>query len=361
MPPVALDRSPGEGVEPRPHLEAEALSRRCPSTARASSSSGAVDQRRARVRERERHQPPPREPALDPRPRQAGDDPAVVSSSRTRRTRSGSGRPSRSSQSGWWNIVAPAARPTKSPQRASVRGSRSSARIPAGYASASCPSRVSARSTRLADPRWDEFVAAQPEGRLPALRLAALPAGRVRASARRPLLRGRDGASRASCRSSRHAASRCCGAAPLVGARLSSLPRTPVAGPLARDRAGGGAPAAAVERARAAGARLQVKRAAADLDGLVDGVGGAPWRSSLRGCAAGRPGGDPLRELAQPLAHQLGGQQGAKEGVEVRGPRTRGRPRVVPALPRDDARGGGPAPAAAALRGHVARARAARA
>ena len=68
----------------------------------------------------------------------------------------------------------------------------------------------------------------------------------------------------------------------LVGSRLSSLPRTPVAGPLASDRDSAAALlAAAVERARqGSGARLQVKRAAADLDGLVAELGGAAWRAT---------------------------------------------------------------------------------
>jgi Acetyltransferase (GNAT) domain len=66
-----------------------------------------------------------------------------------------------------------------------------------------------------------------------------------------------------------------------VGARLASLPRTPLAGPLAVDRDYTVALLeAAVARAGEAGARLQLKRAAPDLDGLAADIGGAPWRAS---------------------------------------------------------------------------------
>lgn len=63
------------------------------------------------------------------------------------------------------------------------------------------------------------------------------------------------------------------------GARTSSLPRTPVAGPLARDRASAAAlMRAAVALARARSAGLQVKRSGPDLDGLAADVGGMAWR-----------------------------------------------------------------------------------
>ena len=134
-----------------------------------------------------------------------------------------------------------------------------------------------------ADPRWDEFVAGHPDGHVylhsawlrclvaeyprPLIGLCTEnPDGRLTgilplvATRGMPLLR-------------RNAA---------VGARLSSLPRTPLAGPLALDRAATAALLeAAVERAKSrSGARLQVKRAAPDLDGLVPEIGGAPWRVS---------------------------------------------------------------------------------
>lgn len=65
------------------------------------------------------------------------------------------------------------------------------------------------------------------------------------------------------------------------GRRLSSLPRTPLAGPVGVDRAANAAlVAAAVERARADGAQLQLKVEGAALDGLVEGVVRVAWRPS---------------------------------------------------------------------------------
>lgn len=63
-----------------------------------------------------------------------------------------------------------------------------------------------------------------------------------------------------------------------AGRRLSSLPRTPVAGPLAADGdAVAALVAAAAERARAEGSRLQLKVEGRELDGLLDGLSGVPW------------------------------------------------------------------------------------
>jgi CelD/BcsL family acetyltransferase involved in cellulose biosynthesis len=63
-----------------------------------------------------------------------------------------------------------------------------------------------------------------------------------------------------------------------AGGRLSSLPRTPVAGPVAADRDVAAALlAAAAEHARSAGVRLQLKVEGRELDGLVDGLEGVPW------------------------------------------------------------------------------------
>ena len=134
-----------------------------------------------------------------------------------------------------------------------------------------------------ADPRWDEFVAGQPDGHI---YLSSRWLRCLEAEYPRPLigLCTEDGDDRLT------------GVLPLVatrgmpllrrnatvGARLSSLPRTPLAGPLAVDRAATVALLeAAVERARTrSGARLQVKRAAPDLEDLVPEIGGAPWRVS---------------------------------------------------------------------------------
>jgi CelD/BcsL family acetyltransferase involved in cellulose biosynthesis len=64
--------------------------------------------------------------------------------------------------------------------------------------------------------------------------------------------------------------------------RLASLPRTPVAGPLATDRGSLVALVrAAVDRVSAqSGMRLQLKVTSTDLDGLVEDVVGTPWRMS---------------------------------------------------------------------------------
>jgi hypothetical protein len=133
------------------------------------------------------------------------------------------------------------------------------------------------------DPRWDEFVRGQPEGHV-YQHSAWLKC--LEAEYGRPVIgfcaEDADGglsgvlplvATRGVPLLKRSA---------LVGPRLSSLPRTPIAGPLARDREVAAALLeAALQRARErAGTRLQVKRASADLDGLVAEVGGAPWRAS---------------------------------------------------------------------------------
>jgi hypothetical protein len=62
-------------------------------------------------------------------------------------------------------------------------------------------------------------------------------------------------------------------------ARLSSLPRTPVAGPLASSpEALRLLSQAAVDLARESGVRLQLKLRRAELEGVVDGLVGVPWR-----------------------------------------------------------------------------------
>lgn len=131
-----------------------------------------------------------------------------------------------------------------------------------------------------ADSRWDDFVASHPEGLVyhssawlralaneygqPPVALACeTSAGELRGvlplleTRGLPLARG-----------------------PLTGRRLSSLPRTPVAGPLAADRAAAAElVGAAVELVRARpGVQLQLKVEEARLDGLADGLAGAPWR-----------------------------------------------------------------------------------
>jgi CelD/BcsL family acetyltransferase involved in cellulose biosynthesis len=68
----------------------------------------------------------------------------------------------------------------------------------------------------------------------------------------------------------------------MVGRRLSSLPRTPLAGPLSRDsRATVALVQLALDRVRKQpGMQLQIKTQGAELDGLVDGMYCSPWRNS---------------------------------------------------------------------------------
>ena len=66
-----------------------------------------------------------------------------------------------------------------------------------------------------------------------------------------------------------------------AGQRLSSLPRTPVAGPLATSPEVLRVLAqAAMDRAAAVGLRLQLKAVGTALDGLLPGLRGDPWRLS---------------------------------------------------------------------------------
>lgn len=68
----------------------------------------------------------------------------------------------------------------------------------------------------------------------------------------------------------------------MIGRRLSSLPRTPMAGPLALDREATAALIqAAIEQVkREPGVHLQLKVGCNELDGLVGGVVGVPWRKT---------------------------------------------------------------------------------
>lgn len=133
------------------------------------------------------------------------------------------------------------------------------------------------------DPRWQDFVADHPDAtvyhhpawlqvlgreyRQDGVHLACVDgAGRFRGVLPMILTRGVPGG---------------LGGA-VAGRRLASLPRTPVAGPLADGR---GAAAALVAEAaayarRRPGVRLQLKMGGPDLDGLVPGVEGVPWRAA---------------------------------------------------------------------------------
>jgi len=66
---------------------------------------------------------------------------------------------------------------------------------------------------------------------------------------------------------------------PLSGARLASLPRTPLGGPLTADsRVVVLLLQEAIRRASAGGVRLQIKTQGAELSGLVEGLETKPWR-----------------------------------------------------------------------------------
>jgi CelD/BcsL family acetyltransferase involved in cellulose biosynthesis len=134
------------------------------------------------------------------------------------------------------------------------------------------------------DPRWEAFVASHPDGLVyhhPAwLRVLELEYGH------RPLgLACEDAEGRmVGVLALLHTRGLPLGrASSRTGRRLSSLPRTPVAGPLASDPAAAAALVrAAVERVRAEpGTRLELKPLAADLDGVVDGLVRATWRPTF--------------------------------------------------------------------------------
>ena len=134
------------------------------------------------------------------------------------------------------------------------------------------------------DPRWEAFVASHPQGSIyhhpawievltreygrPSLCLACLDVdGQVQGIL--PLIETR-GVPLAG--------------GGLAGRRLSSLPRTPVAGPLVRDDQ---AAAALLNTAidwvhHHPGTRLQLRLASAACDGLVEGLTGDPWLPSYR-------------------------------------------------------------------------------
>ncbi len=69
---------------------------------------------------------------------------------------------------------------------------------------------------------------------------------------------------------------------PLTGRRLSSLPRTPIAGPLSIDsRATVAVLQEAVQRvSQSPGVQLQIKMQGRELDGLIGGLACVPWRVS---------------------------------------------------------------------------------
>lgn len=82
------------------------------------------------------------------------------------------------------------------------------------------------------------------------------------------------------------------GGRPLTGPRLSSLPRTPMAGPLAVNPAAAQALLREAQRRAAAdpSLRLQIKPHAGEPGGSVQGIARKPWRQSYVIRLAGKPG-----------------------------------------------------------------------
>ena len=134
----------------------------------------------------------------------------------------------------------------------------------------------------MSDPRWEAFIAAHPDAsiyhharwievltreyRRPAICLACVDR-RQNVRGVLPLLETRG--------------------LPLAGGttgrRISSLPRTPVAGPLARDESTATALLnAAIGIARQRNSRLELRLSSPSCDRLVDGLAGEPWRPSYR-------------------------------------------------------------------------------
>ncbi len=104
-----------------------------------------------------------------------------------------------------------------------------------------------------------------------------------------------------------------------AGRRLSSLPRTPVAGPL------GTSPevlkvliVAAMDRAAAAGLRLQLKPAGMALDGLLPGLHGDPWRPSYVKPLPDDPGRLRFGKSRNHARIEWSLRKAAREGLRVR-------------------------------------------
>ncbi len=105
----------------------------------------------------------------------------------------------------------------------------------------------------------------------------------------------------------------------LTGRRFSSLPRTPVAGPLAcHDQALGVLVSAARERVRdEPGAQLQFKMLSNALDGLGDGVVGVPWRKTYMLELPERPELLPIGNSRNRSQIKRAVNKAAKLGVQV--------------------------------------------
>lgn len=109
-----------------------------------------------------------------------------------------------------------------------------------------------------------------------------------------------------------------------LGRRLSSLPRTPVAGPVADDRAVTAAlVAAAAARAAGDGVQLQIKVLGPRLDGLVDGVMGHPWRMSYALELPSRPEDVRFGNARKHASIRRAVSKSERHGVRVREAATR--------------------------------------
>ena len=358
--PVAMHRL-AERVHPPAHLEPEpgrapVLVHRVRELVLGCS----VGQRRARVGERERDEAPPGQAALHTRPRQPRDHAAgVVHQAGRREVVPVAGRPAGRATPGGGTSSRPrrGRRIPPSGRRYAGPGARYAYRrgTLAAVVRGACQ-----RDRARVRPALGRIRRGPPgRPRLPALDVAAVPRGRVRATADRALPpRTRTVASPACCRSSRRAACRCCGAArpSAHGCRRCRAPRW-----RGRSRATGRRPRRCSrrpsQRARErSGARLQVKRAAADLDGLVAERRRRPWRVSY---VLSLPDDESALRFGNSRNHgriKWAVNKAAQGGCARAGRRRLGRrPRLVSALSQDDARGGRPAAPAATLRGDVER------
>jgi hypothetical protein len=131
------------------------------------------------------------------------------------------------------------------------------------------------------DPRWDAYVGAHPDG------VIYHGAGWLRALQREygrtPValaLEGGDGSLHGVLALMATSGLPFGRGGDLAGRRLASLPRTPVAGPLADDRDGLALLVRGARERLAPGSRLQLKLAEPRLDGVDAELQGLPWRAS---------------------------------------------------------------------------------
>ncbi len=100
--------------------------------------------------------------------------------------------------------------------------------------------------------------------------------------------------------------------------RLSSLPRTPVAGPLAGGRDGLAVLVRGAVERTPPGARLQLKPAECHLDGLVDQVAADPWRVTYTLDLPDRPEQVRFGKSRSNARVRSGINQAVRQGIVVR-------------------------------------------